>query len=378
MNIKDIEKQQVTVGIKVAPDAQGLPENVIRFIASTMDEDRDGDTIDPRGILTRFFALNPVFQPYHDYNTLPAGKVVNWFVEGDAWIIDVQFPTEQELRIGPESHVSEQAKLALDVFRWYRAGYLSAVSIGFLPIPGQVFERTGGGYHFAEVEVMEVSGVPVPSNRFAVAIERYLDDGELKRFDQWITRELSDNPESVALTASDAVVRAGRVLSAEHYRKLRSAHAAIGEVLDKARDPDDDASKSAQPNGEPMPQKNTTEPTEPTAPSEPTEAASPSEPVDAPAPSEPAETPAAEPESDQGVEPAEPAESEKGVFDALVKFSEQLATATETFARLADELIAAKGIEVPDVEEPAAPEVDAPEVPESSADDAEIALVIEG
>lgn len=223
----DITNQRKSVQFHVETKATG-DDRVIRFIASTMREDRDGDTIDPRGILTAEFSANPVFQPFHDYSKLPVGKVVNWSVDGDSFVIDVRFPTMEELGYESEADMPDQARMSLAIFRWYKAGYLNAVSIGFAPVPGKVKQRDEGGYHFEEVELLEVSAVPVPSNRDAVAIMR--DVGDIALLKGWAEK---------VLDATDQ--KAGQTLNAQNRARARSVfEATVALMRSGGMDPTDE------------------------------------------------------------------------------------------------------------------------------------------
>lgn len=147
---------------------------VIRFRASTPAVDRHGTIIKPEGIRTETFAKNPVFLWAHDgYGGLikpdpesVIGRVVGWEKSQEAFDVDVEFaPAEANPR-------AEQA------FRLVKSGFLNAVSIGFIPIRWHEEEiMTPNGDRemrtvYDEVELLEVSLVPVPSNPEAVALAR--------------------------------------------------------------------------------------------------------------------------------------------------------------------------------------------------------------
>ena len=164
------EKLELRGALLRAPD-EG---RVVRFRASTPAVDRHGTIVRPEGIRTEKFAKNPVFLWGHDgYGGLVPpdpesviGRVVAWEKSPEAFDVDVEFAPAE---------VNPRAEMA---FRLVKAGFLNAVSIGFLPlrwheerVPGE-----GGAEEvrvvYDEVELLEVSLVPVPSNPEAVALAR--------------------------------------------------------------------------------------------------------------------------------------------------------------------------------------------------------------
>lgn len=147
---------------------------VVRFRASTPAVDRHGTIVRPEGIRTEKFAANPIFLWAHDgYGGWDApspdsviGRVVGWKKSAEAFDVDVEFaPAEANPK-------AEQA------FRLVKAGFLNAVSIGFIPLRWHEEEiPTAAGDReirtvYDEVELLEVSLVPIPSNPEAVALVR--------------------------------------------------------------------------------------------------------------------------------------------------------------------------------------------------------------
>jgi Caudovirus prohead serine protease len=151
------------------------PTRVRSFRASTNSLDRHGTIVNPLGIRTERFDLNPVVVFGHDaYGSMfggPSidsilGKVVAHRKTTSSFDVDILFATAEE---------NAKADTAL---KRGEGGYLSAVSIGFIPIT-QREEKVAGRMvpvqH--EVELLEVSLVPVPSNPEAVHIVRSLLGG---------------------------------------------------------------------------------------------------------------------------------------------------------------------------------------------------------
>ena len=141
------------------------------FRASTNDLDRHGTIIEPRGIQTENFVSNPVFMWGHDAygsdggppdleNVL--GRVVDFNRSDEAFDIAVEWADH------------DRAAMARDLVR---SGFLSAVSVGFIPDADGMTTRSIDGTEipvYERTELVEVSLVPVPSNPAAIAIMRSL------------------------------------------------------------------------------------------------------------------------------------------------------------------------------------------------------------
>ncbi len=141
----------------------------VKFTASTRALDRHGTRIDPKGIDTRNYRRNPVVLYGHDgYGGLGGppspenviGRAVEFEVTADAFVVTVEFATH------------ERAQLVLDLVR---SGALNAMSIGFVPRKSHD-EREGSRSITVhdEVELLELSIVPVPSNPQALVEGRSL------------------------------------------------------------------------------------------------------------------------------------------------------------------------------------------------------------
>jgi len=129
---------------------------VLRFVASTEDEDRDGDIIRADGWDVGNFLKNPVQLWAHNMRVdhPPIGKTVKLEVGNGRLINEVDFFMAGDF---------ELARLALKA---HLAG-VGAESVGFRPV--KATERRDGqgrlmGFEFQEQELLEISSVPVPSN----------------------------------------------------------------------------------------------------------------------------------------------------------------------------------------------------------------------
>lgn len=134
----------------------------ITFVASSETVDRYGDTMRIAGIDTTNYEKNPVVLAFHDSGSLPVGKAVaiQKTANPPQLLITVQFATADE---NPEAD---------KVYRCYKSGILSAVSIGFMPGETELRTDENGrvcGMDFLTSELLELSCVPVPANPEALA-----------------------------------------------------------------------------------------------------------------------------------------------------------------------------------------------------------------
>lgn len=149
---------------------------VAQFRAATPALDRHGTRLLPQGIRTEAFDRNPVFLWGHDgYARSGAppdpqaviGRVRRYRKSPQAFDVEVEF--------APEA-ANPRAEQALKLVR---AGFLGAVSIGFLPLEShEERQQDGRGVLvFDAVELLEVSLVPVPSNPEAVTLASFAAAG---------------------------------------------------------------------------------------------------------------------------------------------------------------------------------------------------------
>ena len=141
------------------------------FRASTSDLDRHGTIIEPRGIDTDNFVSNPVFMWGHDAYGSGGGPPDLENVLGR--VVDFR-RTDEAFDVAVEWAEHDRAVMARDLVR---SGFLSAVSVGFIPDPEGMTTRSIDGNDvpvYERTELVEVSLVPVPSNPAAIAIMRSL------------------------------------------------------------------------------------------------------------------------------------------------------------------------------------------------------------
>lgn len=147
----------------------------IDFIASTAAYDRVGDSIDQNGWELGNYLKNPVVLYGHDYSGFPIGKASRIEVRSGQLVIRIQFATREQ---NPDAEVAYQLAMG---------GFLSAVSVGFIPKEWSYRNETDGrpsGMDITRAELLEVSVVPVPCHPDAIVQARGLGfkSEELEKF----------------------------------------------------------------------------------------------------------------------------------------------------------------------------------------------------
>uniref|UniRef100_A0A6M3KRV3 Putative prohead protease n=1 Tax=viral metagenome TaxID=1070528 RepID=A0A6M3KRV3_9ZZZZ len=135
-------------------EVKKVGERKYEFIASTSDQDRDGEVIDVNGWDLKNFKKNPVIMFGHDYRSLPIGRATKIGVRDGKLVNNVEFPPEGTY------------EFADIVERLVGAGFLKTESVGFVP---KKWEDGDGGEKtprrtYTKQELLEISIVPVPSN----------------------------------------------------------------------------------------------------------------------------------------------------------------------------------------------------------------------
>lgn len=203
---------------------------VIRFIGSDESVDRDGDTVSIDGWDVSAYLSNPVVLFGHDNRSLPVAKTIAVTVDRRTrqLIFDVQFPTVEELSTDPKTP-SEHALKVDAIYNMAKKGLLNTVSVGF---KGIEYDHTPTGRAYRKQELIELSIVPVPSNKNALAILR--DAGTLETIIKELTME----------------TKAGKRLSKESREALKSCHGKIMTAIDELKafiDMDDEDEVATKP-----------------------------------------------------------------------------------------------------------------------------------
>lgn len=156
-----------------------------QIIASTPDQDRDNEIILPSAFtrsLSPYLERNPVILWAHRYDLPPIAKATGGEVTETDLRLDIQFA---------------ETAAASEIRSLYDGGFLNAFSVGFIPKQGH--RDNDGVYTFDEVELLEVSAVPVPSNRGAVLMREAAAKGikinaAAEMLNGLEITELSENP----------------------------------------------------------------------------------------------------------------------------------------------------------------------------------------
>ncbi len=135
---------------------------VIRFIGTSVDEDRYGSVIDPMGGDLTAYRANPVFLWAHIYDEFPVGKCTNIIQTPQLIAYDIEFAVNYE-----------KGRVAYGL---YRDDFLRGVSIGILPKAFEKYDAVTIPKEYAENRIytaweqLELSGAPVPANRYALKL----------------------------------------------------------------------------------------------------------------------------------------------------------------------------------------------------------------
>ncbi len=188
-------------------------KGTVEAFASVKIVDRGGDLIIPTSFSARLanFVKNPVMLFAHDYGAWPIGKVSEIAVVDNGLSFTGLFaPTDE-------------GKKARENFEF---GSLNAFSVGFIPFEWRSptdTEMTEFGPTlmrvFTDVELLEISAVPVPANPDALAIAaswgmKMTDLDDVKRFVERCKKETADH-----------------TLSDEEEKKIADA---VNELLEKS------------------------------------------------------------------------------------------------------------------------------------------------
>jgi len=171
MDIKVPETQQKAL-LTVETKFIDQESRTITFLGTSNRQDRSGDIITAQGWDVTNYLLNPVFLWAHDgRSNPPIGRAVELTHMSNGLKFKIEFATKEIL------------PFADTVFKLYSAGFLKAVSVGFLPKKAEVIRDSQTqeflGFKFLEQELIELSAVSVPDNPEALVQEAA--DGLLKK-----------------------------------------------------------------------------------------------------------------------------------------------------------------------------------------------------
>jgi HK97 family phage prohead protease len=134
-------------------------DDIYRITASTDDVDRQDEVIRPdafKGSLDSYLVKNPVILFGHRWGEPPVGKAVAGRVREHSLELDIVFA---------ETQFAKEVRSLVD------GGFLNASSVGFIP---KTWETDPEGRRvYTDVELLELSIVPIPANAYAT-IQRSL------------------------------------------------------------------------------------------------------------------------------------------------------------------------------------------------------------
>lgn len=184
-------------------------DRILPWTVSTEARDRDNDRIKIAGIHLVNFRKNPVILFAHDARSLPIGTAKRVFrdegAKGPRLRMLKQFASEDE---NPEAE---------KVFRLVKAGILRMASIGFRTEKAirdpELGEDDPFGILFQQIDLLESSVVPIPSNPEALQEAKSFDLSVCK---DWSERVLDENGEhSVLVVPRPDIERAYDIITGE-------------------------------------------------------------------------------------------------------------------------------------------------------------------
>ena len=136
-----------------------LEDRCIRYVFSDPSVGRDMHRIQSGAWDTENFEKNPVFLWAHQDDGLPIGRVENLATEGSRLVGQVRYADHD---------------LAETCYRMVKGGFLNATSTNWLPRKWQAANDRSrpGGVDFTDVELLEISQVPVPALPTALVTAR--------------------------------------------------------------------------------------------------------------------------------------------------------------------------------------------------------------
>lgn len=137
-----------------AGNRQGDP---IIFLASTEGVARDGMIIEQGGWELDAYRRSPVFLWSHRYEDPPIGKTVDVGVDRRGLVAEVVFDSDP---------------FAQKIERLYREGMLTSVSVGWNSLEIAQSKSVDQPTRILRAELLDISGVSVPSDSNAIALAR--------------------------------------------------------------------------------------------------------------------------------------------------------------------------------------------------------------
>lgn len=150
-------------------------KRALTFVLSDESIDRHGDIIRIDGWDIAQYKANPVMLWGHDQSSLPIARATDVWVEGKRLMARAEFPT------------ADVSQFADRVYRMFVDGFLSAVSIGGIPLDWD-YDRDADIFVIKQIELLEFSAVAVPANPNALISREMQVSGktETKRYEPYL------------------------------------------------------------------------------------------------------------------------------------------------------------------------------------------------
>jgi HK97 family phage prohead protease len=185
------DSRYTRVSTLAPPSIRNANDRCIDFIFSDESVARDSHVIATAGWQLENFLANPVALWAHQQSEPPVGRVVSIEKAGG------------QLRGTIEFADAETYPFADTVFRLLKGGYLSAVSVSWLPLDWKYTtdKSRPGGIDFKRQELLEISVVPVPALASALVTARAHGIDTTLLF-EWAERTLT-NHDHVAIPRAE-------------------------------------------------------------------------------------------------------------------------------------------------------------------------------
>lgn len=198
----------------------------IDFVVSDMSVDRYDTVV--KGWVLDAYVKNPVVLFGHDSRSLPIGRAVAVNQVDGQLVARIQFAP------------ADVYEFADQVFRMVAAGYLNAVSAGF--IPGNVeYNAEADSFMLLDNELIEISVVPVPANRNA--LKKAITDGVVRGFA--LVGDNDDNDESDLVWEDNLTAEARTALEEWCARAVEADAPAMEQPAAPEERVQDDAAQTA-------------------------------------------------------------------------------------------------------------------------------------
>ncbi len=206
-------------------------ERTIDVVASTSDKDRDGDIIEPNAFKKslKSFKDNPVILSGHQQR----------LSSGSSPVIGSAIPETIEITDKDFGFTMRFAETDLGKEYWtlYKDKHMRAFSVGFIPQKSEDVRDENGKYShtvYTQVELLEVSAVPVPSNRRALARAKgYFEDNDFEGMEASIGERIETQVAACFLKLQETVEeRFDEIKSILIPDSHRFAKALLGEIDD--------------------------------------------------------------------------------------------------------------------------------------------------